>query len=56
VYGTVAPSPRYWQNPENFDTERFTKANEKRSHAFTFLPSGRTEAVSVKLRDAADPH
>jgi cytochrome P450 len=39
VYG-AHHSPRYWQNPENFDTERFTKANEKLRTPFTFLPFG----------------
>src|SRR5271169_3119351 len=39
VYG-AHHAPRYWQNPENFDTERFTKANEKLRTPFTFLPFG----------------
>jgi cytochrome P450 len=39
VYG-AHHAPRYWQNPENFDTERFTKANEKLRMPFTFLPFG----------------
>jgi cytochrome P450 len=39
VYG-AHHAPRYWQNPENFDTERFTKANDKLRRPFTFLPFG----------------
>jgi cytochrome P450 len=39
VYG-AHHAPRYWQNPENFNTERFTKANEKLRTPFTFLPFG----------------
>jgi cytochrome P450 len=39
VYG-AHHAARYWQNPENFDTERFTKANEKLPTPFTFLPFG----------------
>jgi cytochrome P450 len=39
VYG-AHHAPRYWQNPENFDTERFTKENEKLRTPFTFLPFG----------------
>lgn len=39
VYG-AHHAPRYWQNSENFDTERFTKENEKLRTPFTFLPFG----------------
>jgi cytochrome P450 len=39
VYG-AHHAPRYWQNPENFDTERFTKAAENQRTPFTFLPFG----------------
>ncbi len=39
VYG-AHHAPRYWQNPENFDTERFTRANDKLRTPFTFLPFG----------------
>jgi cytochrome P450 len=39
VYG-AHHAPRYWQNPESFDTERFTKANDKLRTPFTFLPFG----------------
>ena len=39
VYG-AHHAPRYWQNPENFDTERFSKANEKLRTPFTYLPFG----------------
>ena len=39
VYG-AHHAPRYWQNPEDFDSERFTKANDKLRTPFTFLPFG----------------
>ena len=39
VYG-AHHAPRYWRNPESFDTERFTKANEQLRTPFTFLPFG----------------
>jgi cytochrome P450 len=39
VYG-AHHAPRYWENPENFDTERFTKASEKARTPFTYLPFG----------------
>jgi cytochrome P450 len=39
VYG-AHHAPRYWQNPENFDTGRFTKVNEKLQTPFTYLPFG----------------
>jgi len=39
VYG-AHHAPRYWQNPENFDTERFSRANDKLRAPFTFLPFG----------------
>jgi len=39
VYG-AHHAPRYWKNPENFDTERFTKENDKLRTPFTFLPFG----------------
>jgi cytochrome P450 len=39
VYG-AHHAPRYWPDPENFDTERFTKANDKLRTPFTFIPFG----------------
>jgi cytochrome P450 len=39
VYG-AHHAPRYWPNPEDFDTERFTKANEKLRPACSYLPFG----------------
>jgi cytochrome P450 len=39
VYG-AHHAPRHWQNPESFDTDRFTKANDKLRPPFTFLPFG----------------
>jgi cytochrome P450 len=39
VYG-AHHAPRHWQNPETFDTERFTKANDKLRTPFTYLPFG----------------
>jgi cytochrome P450 len=39
VYGAHHAS-RYWQNPESFDTDRFTKAAEKLRTPFTYLPFG----------------
>jgi cytochrome P450 len=39
VYG-AHHAPKYWQNPETFDPERFTKASEKLQPPFTYLPFG----------------
>jgi cytochrome P450 len=39
VYG-AHHAPRYWDNPERFDPERFTKANDKLRTPFTHLPFG----------------
>jgi cytochrome P450 len=39
IYG-VHHSPRYWENPERFNPERFAKANEKLHTPFTHLPFG----------------
>src|SRR5580700_10683574 len=36
----VHHSPQYWENPESFNPERFTKANEKLHRPFTHLPFG----------------
>jgi cytochrome P450 len=39
IYG-VHHSPRYWENPETFDPERFTKARDSVRTPFTHLPFG----------------
>ena len=39
TYG-VHHSPQYWENPESFDPERFTKANETLHTPLTYLPFG----------------
>ena len=39
VYG-AHHAQRYWPDPESFDTERFTKENDKLRTPFTFLPFG----------------
>jgi cytochrome P450 len=39
VYG-AHHAPRYWQDPETFDPERFAKATEKLRTPFTHLPFG----------------
>jgi cytochrome P450 len=39
VYG-AHHAPRSWQDPESFNPERFTKANEKLNMPFTYLPFG----------------
>jgi cytochrome P450 len=39
IYG-VHHSPQYWENPETFDPERFTKAKEKLHTPFAHLPFG----------------
>jgi cytochrome P450 len=39
VYG-AHHAPRYWQNPEEFDPDRFIKGSEKLRTPFTHLPFG----------------
>ena len=39
IYG-AHHSPHYWENPETFDPQRFTPANEKLHRPFTYLPFG----------------
>ena len=39
VYG-AHHAPRYWEEPDRFDPERFTKANDKLQTPFTYLPFG----------------
>ena len=39
IYG-AHHSPEYWDNPESFDHERFSKAKEKLHTPFTHLPFG----------------
>jgi len=39
IYG-VHHSPQYWENPESFDQERFSKAKEKFHTPFAHLPFG----------------
>jgi cytochrome P450 len=39
VYG-AHHAPRYWQDPEVFDPERFVRGNEKLQAPFTYLPFG----------------
>ena len=39
IYGTHH-SPRYWQNPESFDDERFSRTNQKLHTPFAHLPFG----------------
>jgi cytochrome P450 len=39
VYG-AHHAPRYWESPESFDPERFTKTNDKLRTPFTYLPFG----------------
>ena len=46
VYGAHHAS-RFWQNPENFDPERFTKEEMKGRTPFTFLPFGGGPRVCI---------
>jgi cytochrome P450 len=39
VYG-AHHAPRYWESPESFDPQRFTKGNDKLRTPFTYLPFG----------------
>jgi cytochrome P450 len=39
IYG-AHHSTQYWENPESFDPERFSKANEKLRNSLTYLPFG----------------
>jgi cytochrome P450 len=46
VYG-AHHAPRYWQDPEKFDPERFTKEEMKLRTPFTFLPFGGGPRVCI---------
>jgi cytochrome P450 len=46
VYG-AHHAPGHWQNPENFDPERFIKGSEKLRTPFTYLPFGGGPRVCI---------
>src|SRR5882757_6909710 len=46
VYG-AHHAPRYWENPESFDPERFMKGSEKLRTPFTYLPFGGGPRVCI---------
>jgi cytochrome P450 len=46
VYG-AHHAPRAWENPESFDTSRFTKGHEKLRTPFTYLPFGGGPRVCI---------
>ncbi len=46
IYG-VQHSGEYWENPEQFDPERFTKENAKNHTPFTHLPFGGGPRVCI---------
>jgi len=46
VYG-AHHAPRYWENPESFDPERFVKGSEKLRTPFTYLPFGGGPRVCI---------
>jgi cytochrome P450 len=46
VYG-AHHAPRYWESPESFDPERFTKASDKLRTPFTYLPFGGGPRVCI---------
>jgi cytochrome P450 len=46
VYG-AHHAPRHWENPESFDTGRFTKGSEKLRTPFTYLPFGGGPRVCI---------
>ena len=39
IYG-AHHSPQYWENPESFDPERFSKTNDKLRSSLSYLPFG----------------
>jgi hypothetical protein len=56
IYG-VHHSPQYWENPESFDPERFSKVKEKLHHPSLICPSGLGLGLYRRqLCRAADPH
>jgi cytochrome P450 len=46
VYG-AHHAPRYWENPESFNPERFIKGSEKLRTPFTYLPFGGGPRVCI---------
>jgi len=46
VYG-AHHAPRYWENPESFEPDRFIKTNEKLRTPFTYLPFGGGPRVCI---------
>ncbi|XP_012252348.2 cytochrome P450 9e2-like isoform X1 [Athalia rosae] len=42
--------PKYWQNPDQFQPERFSEINKQNTHKYVYLPFGEGPRICVGMR------